>query len=87
MLRTIAWRFTVIKEELLWCFNIAFSEATLYSVSCALSSEYFLVLVNDLYIGNPLEANKLRKYSYSSKTLFMNTRNNGRVNPFPSSVY
>ena len=57
-LRTIASRFTVIKEELLWCFNIAFAEATLFSVPCALSSEYLLVLVNDLYIGNPLGANK-----------------------------
>ena len=60
-LRTIAWRFTVIKEELIWCFNIAFAEATLSSVSCALSSEYFLVLVNDIYIGNPLEANKTQE--------------------------
>ena len=39
-------------------FNIAFAEATLFSVSCASSSEYFFVLVNDLYIGDPLEANK-----------------------------
>ena len=37
-LRTIAWRFTVIKEELLKCFNIAFAEATLFSVSCVSSS-------------------------------------------------
>ena len=57
-LRTIAWRFTVIKEELL-CFIIAFAEATLFSVSWASSSEYFFfVLVNDLYRGDPLEANK-----------------------------
>ena len=51
-LRTIAWRFTVIKEELLSCFIIAFAEATLFSVSWASSSEYFVfVFVNDLYIG------------------------------------
>ena len=60
-LRTIAWRFSVIKGELLWCFKIAFAEAILFSVSCALSSAYFLVLVNDLYIGNPLEANKTQE--------------------------
>ena len=41
-LRTIAWRFTVIKEELLWCFIIAFAEATHFSVSWASSSEYCL---------------------------------------------
>ena len=27
---------------------------------------------------------KLRKYAYSSKTLLMNTLNNGRVNPSPA---
>ena len=27
------------------------------------------------------------KYAYSSKTLLMNTLNNGRVNPLPSSMY
>ena len=37
---------------------MAFAEATLLSVSWASSSEYFFVLVNDLYIGDPLEANK-----------------------------
>ena len=42
-------------------FNITFAEATLFSVSCALSSEYFFVLVNDLYIGDPLEANKTQE--------------------------
>ena len=40
-------------------FNIAFAEARVaFSVSCASSSEYFFVLVNDLYIGDQLEANK-----------------------------
>ena len=40
-------------------FYIAFAEATLFSVSWASSSEYFFfVLVNDLYISDPLEANK-----------------------------
>ena len=38
-------------------FIIAFAEATFFSVSCVLSSEYFFVLVNDRYIGDPLEAN------------------------------
>ena len=33
------------------------------------------VLVNDLYIGDPLEANKLREYAYSSKILLINTLN------------
>ena len=51
--------------QFLECFYIAFAEATLFSVSCASRSEYFcFVLVNDLYIGDPLEANK----TYSSKT-------------------
>ena len=44
------------------------------------------VLVNDLYIGDSLEANKHRKYAYSSKTLVMNTLNSGRVNQLPSSM-
>ena len=43
-------------------FIIAFAEATLFSVSWASSSEYFFFffffLVNDLYIGDPLEASK-----------------------------
>ena len=39
-------------------FYYAFAEATLFSVSWASSSEYFFVLVNNLYIGNVLEANK-----------------------------
>ena len=30
---------------------------------------------------------KHRNYAYSSKTLLMNTLNNGRVNPLPNSVY
>ena len=33
----------------------------------------FSVLVNDLYVGDPLEADKHRIYAYSSKTLLMNT--------------
>ena len=40
-LRTIAWHNTVIKEEFLKCFDIAFAEATLFSISCVSSSEYF----------------------------------------------
>ena len=61
-IRTVAWRFTVIKEKLLYGFIIAFAEADLFSVSWASSSEYFFfVLVNDLYIGDPLEANKRRE--------------------------
>ena len=50
--------FTVIKEELLKLFIIVLAEATLFSVSWASSSEYFFVLVKNLYIGDPLEANK-----------------------------
>ena len=42
-------------------FNIAFAEATDLSVSCASSSEYFFVLVNDLLISDPLEANKTQE--------------------------
>ena len=42
------------------------------------------VLVNDLYLGDTLEANKYRKYAYSSKTLLINTLNSGRVNPSPA---
>ena len=47
------------------------------------------VLVNDLYIGDVLEANIIKhmKYAYSSKTLLKNTLNNDRVNPLPSSMY
>ena len=37
-LRTVAWRFAAIKEELIDCFDIAFA---LFSVSCVSSSEYF----------------------------------------------
>ena len=44
------------------------------------------VSVNDLYIGDPLEANKLRKYAYSSKTLLINTLNSGRVNLRPNRI-
>ena len=45
------------------------------------------VLVNDLYIGDALEANKHMKYAYSSKTLLMNTLDNDRITPLPSSMY
>ena len=45
------------------------------------------VLVNDVYIGDPVDANKTQKNAYSSKTLFMNTLNSGRINPLPSSMY
>ena len=79
--------FTVIKEELSQCFNIAFAETTLFGVPCASSSQYCFVLVNDLYIGDTLEANKYRKYAYSSKTLLINTLIGGRVNLLPSSMY
>ena len=41
-------------------FNIAFTEATLFSVSCVSSSEYFF-LDNDLYKCDPLEANKIQE--------------------------
>ena len=44
------------------------------------------VLVIDLYIGDPLEVNKTQEYAYSSKTLLMNTLNNGSVNPLTSSM-
>ena len=46
-----------------------------------------IFLVNDLYIGDPLEQIKHRKCAYSSKTLLMNTLNSGRVNHLPSSMY
>ena len=46
----------------------------------------FFALVNDLYIGDPLEGNKTQKYAYSNKTLLMNTRNSVRVDPLASSV-
>ena len=42
------------------------------------------VSLNDLYIGDPLEADKRQEISYSSKTLLMNTLNNCRVNPSPA---
>ena len=48
----------LLKKYLYSFFIIAFAEATLFTVSWASSSEYCFVLVNDLYIGDPLEANK-----------------------------
>ena len=42
-------------------FEYCFAEATLFSVSCPLSSEYFFVSVNELYIGDSLEANKTQE--------------------------
>ena len=42
------------------------------------------VLVNDLCMDDPLEANKHMKYAYSRKTLVMNTLNNGRLTPSPA---
>ena len=59
----------------------------LFSIPCVSSSEYFFVLVNDLYIGDPLKTNKHRTYAYFSKTLLMTTLNSGRINLFPSSMY
>ena len=48
----------------------------------------FFVLVNDLYIGDPFEANKTQEICiYSSKTLLMNTLSNDRVNALPSSMF
>ena len=47
----------------------------------------FFALVNDLYIGDPLEANKTQEICILSKTLLMNTLNSGSVNPLPSSMY
>ena len=44
-------------------------------------------LVNDLYIGDQLEANKTQEYAYASKTLLINTLNSGRVNTLISSLY
>ena len=58
-----------------------------FSHFVTLSSDKFFVLVNDLCIGDPFEANKTEEYSHSSKTLLMNTLNSGRVNPLPSSMY
>ena len=47
----------------------------------------FFVSVNDLYIGDPLEANNTQKYAYSSKTLLMKTLNSKLGNPLPSTMY
>ena len=37
-----------------------------------LQAQSIFVLVNDLYIGDPLKQIKHRKYAYSSKTLLIN---------------
>ena len=42
-------------------FNIAFAEATLFGVSCVSSHWVYFALVNDLYIGDPFEANKTKE--------------------------
>ena len=64
------WLYRFLIFAPLLTFIIAFAEATLFSASWASSSDYFFfVLVNDLYIGNPLEAKKDRKYAYSSVRL------------------
>ena len=42
-------------------FNIAFAEATLFSVSCVSSLCLYFALVNDLYISDPLKANKTQE--------------------------
>ena len=57
-LRTIAWRFTVIKEEF-YSVLLLHLLKPLFSVFHGLQalSIFLFVLVNDLYIGDPLEAN------------------------------
>ena len=47
----------------------------------------FFVLVNDLYIGDPLESNETQEICIFLKTLLMSTQNSGRVNHLPSSMY
>ena len=59
----------------------------LFSVYYVFQALSIFVLVNDLYIGDPLEANKTQEICYSSKTLLMNTLSSGRINPLPSSMY
>ena len=48
----------LFKKNFYSVLNNAFTEATIFSISRVSSSEYFLFLVNDLYIGDPLDANK-----------------------------
>ena len=52
-------------------------------MSCVSSSEYFFVLVNDVHIGDPLEANKTQEICI----LLMNTLTSCRINPLLSSMY
>ena len=53
-LRTVAWRFAAIKKNL----SIVLILHLLFSVFHVFQALSIFVLVNDLYIGDPLEANK-----------------------------
>ena len=67
-------------------FNCVFTQIRCLSrvLILCFSSSVFFVLVNDLYIGDPLEANKTQEICYSIKTLLMNTLSSGRINPSPA---